>query len=361
MFNEWRLEEYLEWTGQRLVSAAPERETPRPRLEPDEVTRGYVRWCEHRRRPSNCFSLLTKGPSLDAEGRYTLAMAIATEAVWNETKEALAEMADPEAVRAHIVSAMAMYMLLWVLPEPASKGLAATLTAALIAYLGVDTVWGLMGGWVRLVDEVNRATTFEQLHAASERYGKVMGRHGARAFVLLATAAIGNTAGLAAKGPGLPGYSQAAVLAETQGGFRLAAVGQVRSVAVSADGSFTIALAPGAVAMTAQGSDKGTNHTTTRQQGGTTYRFNTGHAFNRAHKTGTDLRKTSLTPDDVETAIMSHLHTYRASGGSLPLSSNGAVPTPYMGQVTVRAHIVEFSAIQASNNTVFVGTYYLLP
>jgi hypothetical protein len=76
-----------------------------------------------------------------------------------------------------------------------------------------------------------------------------MGRHAARAFVLLATAAIGETAGLMAKGPGLPGYSRAAVLAEAQGGFRLAAIGEVRSVAVSAEGAFTIALAPGALAM----------------------------------------------------------------------------------------------------------------
>jgi hypothetical protein len=146
-----------------------------------------------------------------------------------------------------------MYMLLWVLPEPVSKGLAATLTAGLIAYLGVDTVWGLIGGWLRLVGEVDRAITFDELRDAGERYGKVMGRHAARAFVLLATAAIGETVGLAGKGPGLPGYSQATVLAETQGGFRLAAVGEVRSVAVSAEGIFTIALAPGAVAMTAQG------------------------------------------------------------------------------------------------------------
>lgn len=143
------------------------------------------------------------------------------------------------------------------MPEPLSKGLAATLTAGLIAYLGIDTVWGLIGGWIRLVGAVNQATTFEQLRAAGERYGKVMGRHAARAFVLLATAAIGNTAGLATKGPGLPGYSKAAVLAETQGGFRLAAVREVRSVAVSAEGAFTIALAPGAVAMTAQGPGSG--------------------------------------------------------------------------------------------------------
>lgn len=79
----------------------------------------------------------------------------------------------------------------------------------------------------------------------------------ARVFLLLTTAAIGNTAGLAVKGPALPGAVQAAALAESQAGFQWAAVGQVQSVAVSAEGAFTIALAPSAVAMTAQGPSGG--------------------------------------------------------------------------------------------------------
>ncbi|PTL85468.1 hypothetical protein [Vitiosangium sp. GDMCC 1.1324] len=257
MFESWQEEVYLEWTGRSLMPSSPEALRLLP--ERDEFTHCYERWCERKGRFRDCLSLLKGTPTLDADGRYTLAMAIATDAVWNETKDAFAEMADPEEVRATIVSSMAMYMMLWLLPEPVSKGLAASLTAYLIAYLGVDTVWGLIGGWIQLVGEVNRATTFEQVREAGERYSKVMGRHAARAFVLLATAAIGSTTGLGPKGPGLPGYARAAALAETQGGFRLAAVGEVRSVAVSAEGAFTIALAPGAVAMAAQGSSGGSS------------------------------------------------------------------------------------------------------
>jgi hypothetical protein len=105
------------------------------------------------------------------------------------------------------------------------------------------------------MDEADRATTFIELREAGERYGKLMGRNAARAFAMLATVALGNTApGLAAKVPTLPGSVQAAARARTHVGIRLAAVGQVESVIVSAE-SVTIALAPGAVAMSAQGSD----------------------------------------------------------------------------------------------------------
>ncbi len=152
------------------------------------------------------------------------------------------------------------YMVLVSLPDvTVSKGLAAVMTATLISYVGVDTFWGLVVGFKRLMDEADRATSFNELRTAGERYGKLMGRNAARAFAMLAVAAIGNTApGLAAKVPKLPGSMQAAVQAETQVGLRLAAVGEVETVAVSAE-TVTIALTPGAVAMTAQGTSDGGN------------------------------------------------------------------------------------------------------
>nr|WP_244981966.1 hypothetical protein [Corallococcus exercitus] len=148
-------------------------------------------------------------------------------------------------------------MILLAVPEPFSKGVAAVITASLIAYVGIDTFWKLIVGFKELVDEAEQATTFDELRAAGERYGKVMGRNAARAFAMLATAAIGNTAaGLGAKMPMLPGAMQAASQAEAQVGIRLAAVADVKTVAVSAE-TVTIALSPGAVAMTASGTGGG--------------------------------------------------------------------------------------------------------
>nr|BDT30345.1 AHH domain-containing protein [Myxococcus sp. MH1] len=222
----------------------------------DALTRDYGRWCERKSQPGDCLRLLEEGPLLGSDGRYSLALAIAMDAVWEETAEALEDATDPQALLATVTSSVSMYLLLWALPEPVSKGLAALLTATAIAYLGVDTVWRVLDGWVVLVREADRARSFEELSAAGEAYGEVLGENSARVFMMLATAAIGSTAGLAAKASGLPGSAQAAVAVESQAGYRYMAVGSVRSVAMSAEG-FTVVLAPHAVAMASSESRSG--------------------------------------------------------------------------------------------------------
>jgi hypothetical protein len=148
---------------------------------------------------------------------------------------------------------------LLVLPEPVSKGVAALLTLGAMAYLGWDTVWRLIDGWLVLMKEVDRTTTFDGIYAAGEKFGDTMGEKATRAFVMLAMVAMGNTAsGMAATLPKLPGAGQAAIVAETQLNIRFTApsLAQVESVAISAEG-VTIALAPNAMAMAARGSSGG--------------------------------------------------------------------------------------------------------
>jgi len=225
-----------------------------------ELTRDYLRWCERTGRPGDCLRLLTESPTVNGDGRFALAMALAKGAVLDEMLEAFKDMADPHAMVAAVLWTWTTYMVLVSIPDVTiSKGLAAVMTATIISYVGVDTFWGLVVGFKRLMDEADRATSFNELRAAGERYGKLMGRNAARAFAMLAMAAIGNTApGLAAKVPKLPGSMQAAVQAETQVGIRLAAVGEVEMVAVSTE-TVTIALAPGAVAMTMRGRQTSSN------------------------------------------------------------------------------------------------------
>ena len=219
--------------------------------EDEELKRRYLQWCERTWGPGDCLRLLEDKPFLDGEARYALAMAIAQSKVLGSMKDELARLVSPHAVVATLVGGLTMYVILLSLPEPVTKGVAALLTLGAVAYLGWDTVWRLIDGWLVLMKEVDRAKSFDELSAAGEKFGAVMGEKAARAFVMLATVAMGNTAaGMATALPRLPGAGQAGLAAEAQLHTRWAApaLAQVESVALSAEGA-TIALAPGAVAM----------------------------------------------------------------------------------------------------------------
>ena len=218
--------------------------------EDEELKRCYLLWCEHGWGGGDCLRLLVDKPFLDGDAKYALAMAIAQIKVLGAMKEELARQVSPQAIMATVVGGLTMYAILLALPEPVSKGVAAILTLGAMAYLGWDMVYRLIDGWLVLMKEVDQATTFDAISASGERFGDTMGEKAARAFVMLAMTAMGNSAsGMAATLPKLPGAGQAAVVAEAQLGIRFTApaLAQVESVAISAEG-VTI-LAPNAVAM----------------------------------------------------------------------------------------------------------------
>ena len=120
--------------------------------------------------------------------------------------------------------------------------------------LWCQRVHNLVNGWSQLMDEVKVATTFEQIRDAGERFGKIIGRQAARAFAMLLMAAIGSTAQqFAAKVPTLPGSAQVAVQAEGTAGIRVAALGKVEQIALSAEG-VSVTVAATAMTMGASGS-----------------------------------------------------------------------------------------------------------
>ncbi|WP_200883890.1 hypothetical protein [Archangium violaceum] len=243
--------------SQRLIASAPgNNRNLRLLPEDEELKRCYLLWCEHTWGGGDCLRLLVDKPFLDGDARYALAMAIAHREVLRAMKEELARLVNPQAVVATVVGGLTMYAILLALPEPVSKGIAALMTLGAMAYLGWDTVWRLIDGWLVLMKEVDEATTFEGISASGEKFGNTMGEKAARAFVMLGTVALGNTAsGMAAALPKLTGTGQAEVLAETQMNIRFTApaLAQVESVAITAEG-VTIALAPNAVAMAARDS-----------------------------------------------------------------------------------------------------------
>jgi hypothetical protein len=226
----------------RVVRMTPlEEGSPLDVASAEELKRKYLGLCDSEYGGGDCLGLLADGPVLQREDLRTLALAIALGGVLRETRHALKELVQPQAVVALVVCTVALYFGLWLLPEPVSKGLAASLTLALIAWLGVDTVWSLMDGWARLAWEADRATSFEQLRAAGERYGKVMGGSVAKVLVMLVTAALtGTAARFTQKLPKLPGFQRASVQAEAQGGGRLTAAADVEAAAAQGEGTFTL-------------------------------------------------------------------------------------------------------------------------
>jgi hypothetical protein len=222
------------------------------------LMRGYHHWCERRGTPGDCLSLPGNALSLGAEARRTLALTIALGSVWEGSMEVWAGMVDPVALQSMVMPAMAGYLALLAFPNPVTQAAAVSFGCFMVAYLGVDTVWSLLRGWRQLELETQRARTFSEVREAGERFGRVMGTQVGRLLVMLATATLGSTTNLLMKGPGLPGYAQASLMARTQLGLRLSAVGQVRQVLVG-QGRFTLTLAPGALAMASQGTDGGGN------------------------------------------------------------------------------------------------------
>ena len=218
-----------------------------------ETAERYRTWCQqvHHSYGDCLGGALVGGRYLDMRGRYLWAMALSKSPVLDELKRALGDMVEFRALfSAALWTGGSMLMILAL--NPVAPGLVAVMGVGLVLYVGVDTLHNLVTGWLQLMTEVKYATTFEEIRAAGERFGKVVGRDSARAFAMLVMAAIGRTAQeFAAKLPTLPGSAQVAVQAEAQTGFSLPALAAAEEIAVTAEG-VSMVLPPNAVAMAAR-------------------------------------------------------------------------------------------------------------
>ena len=226
--------------GQVVRFTPMDEESPLEASTAAEYRRHYLSMCLQQYGGGDCLGLLADGPTLTKEDVRALALALALKQVLRETAVALRGMVSPQAVVAMVVCTAFVYMTLWLLPEPASKLLAASLTLALLAWLPVHTLWSLMDGWGQLVHEADRATSYEEIEQASERFSQVMGENTARVLVMLITTAIAGGGGKFVQTlPKLPGFARAAAQAEAQG-VSLGAAGEVEVAAAAAEQTFTL-------------------------------------------------------------------------------------------------------------------------
>jgi hypothetical protein len=216
--GQWRLESH----HGRVFTLVPEEQKGPVRLTPEaeEKLKGrYLQWCTGQG-GGDCLCLLDDGPYLDAEDRRAFALALAFGSVLDETREALArELLDVRALISMVVWSVALYCMMWLIPEPTTKAVAASLTLILVGWLGLSTVYGLMDGWARMADTAHHATTYEELRAAGAEFGRVLGEDAARAMILAVAALTGHTLGqVAARVKSLPGFHLAQAQWKAQGG-----------------------------------------------------------------------------------------------------------------------------------------------
>ncbi|WP_238536544.1 AHH domain-containing protein [Stigmatella aurantiaca] len=214
----------------------------------------YKAWCRSAYGfEGDCLGALVGGKYLDMQGRYMLAMALSKSPVLEEFKKALGEMVSMRAVVQAAIGTVVTLLVLLALPEPITKFVAAWATTALVLWVGASTLYNLVTGWFQLMEEVKTAATFEEVRDAGEKFGKLFSREAAQAFAMIVMALLTHTAkGFAEQVATLPGSAQVSMQAAGREGILLSEVGAVESVAVTAEG-FSVALAPGAVAMAARG------------------------------------------------------------------------------------------------------------
>ena len=331
----------LEMDRHRTYTLLPESQTGPVALEPvadAALKRDYLAWCEGQG-GGDCRGLLEDGPYLTAEDRRVLALSLALGGVLEETQAALGRQVNARALASLVAWTLGTYLMLWLLPEPVSKGVAATLTVVLVAWLGLDTLWGLMDGWSALVSRAYEASTFAELRAAGEEFGRLLGEDAARAMVMAVVTVAGRTVGeVAAAVKELPGVGAAGVQWRAQGGEAVLlsaaewapAVAEQGAVVVAVRAVETVALAPQgalAVVMLKQGPGAGgggrggrTSRTVLRHRGGNRQEeLSTGARWHLPRgKSVADIPKQDPVGDQLQAAV-----TRAASEWRPGLLSNG--------------------------------------
>jgi hypothetical protein len=220
-----------------------------------ELARSYGSHCERCGTPGDCLTLFEDGPGFQDDDKRSLALALAVGPALEGVKAEVRAMLDPTRMLAMVSIGITVYMalLLAPVPEPVTKGAALVFSAALWGYLGYE-FFDLLRAYAQLYEDAPRASTFAELREVGDRFGRVIGPNSVRILVMVATAAIGETAALISKGPKLPGFGQASRTVETNTGLRLmdAATGAERVIVSVNEGTIRVVLPVNAVSMTAR-------------------------------------------------------------------------------------------------------------
>ncbi|HYO51888.1 hypothetical protein [Archangium sp.] len=225
-----------------------------------DLAQSYGRYCARCGTPGDCLTLFEDGPRFQDDDKRRLALALAVGPALEGVDAEVRAMLNPTQLLTMLSISIAGYMalLLAPVPEPVTKGIALAFSVFMWGYLGWE-FFDLLRAYAQLYEDAPRASTFAELREVGERFGKVIGPNSVRILVMVATAAIGETAALMSKGSKLPGFGQASRTVELNTGMRLmdAATGAERVIVSVNEGTIRLVLPVNAVSMTARNSGGG--------------------------------------------------------------------------------------------------------
>lgn len=209
--------------------------------------------CKAGQPKEGCLSLLDDVMGLNEWDKLAVALGLSFDPMRESIARAVEDTLAPQLFYGLIGTGLVTWVVLAANPEPVFTKAAAIVSAVMLIYLGVDVFLDVVKASFELKRSTDRATTFEELQEASQRFERVVGPGVARVFVLAVTVVVGQGmvgggAWLASRLSMLPHFPEAAAVGASQLGIRLGAVGQVSAVAVIED-SLVITLAPTAVSM----------------------------------------------------------------------------------------------------------------
>jgi hypothetical protein len=183
-------------------------------------------------------------------------LALSLDPLKESISRAVEDTLAPQLFYTVIATGLITWAVLAANPEPVFTKGAAIVSAILLIYLGVEAFLEVVDASRELKWATDRATTWEELEQAGQRFARRVGPEVARVFVLAVTVAVshgmaGGAALLASRLSMLPRFSEVVAEGASRIGIHLANVGQVSAVAIVGS-TIVISLPATAVAMAAQ-------------------------------------------------------------------------------------------------------------
>lgn len=225
------------------------------------MSKSFGGLCGAEQRRGNCLSLQEDVTGLSEWDKLGVALGLSLDPLKESISHSVEQTLAPQLFYTVIATGLITWAVLAANPEPIFTKAAAIISALFLIYLGVETFLSVIDASRELKEATDSATTAEELGHAGRRFANRIGPQVARVFILAVTVVVshgltGGASFLAARLPGLPGFSEAAAAGAAQIGVNLANVGQVSAVRVVGS-NLIISLPSTAVAMTVQNMSAG--------------------------------------------------------------------------------------------------------